>query len=72
MYGFGRQVLKPSPCPYHKMDRKELDDQVVVLDSHHVARKLVVFQPYAGVRGAITLGDVGQCVYLWGKVCLSK
>jgi hypothetical protein len=43
MYGIGMQVLKPSPCPFCKMDRKELDDQVVVLDSRHVARELVVF-----------------------------
>jgi hypothetical protein len=31
MYGDDEQVLDPSPCPFHKVDMKELDDQVVVL-----------------------------------------
>jgi hypothetical protein len=70
MYGVGRQVLEPSPCPFHKMDMKELDDQVVVLDSHHAAHKSVVFKPHVGIRGAIVLGDVGWCAYLWERLCL--
>jgi hypothetical protein len=46
MHGVGRQVLETSPCPFHKMDKKELDDQLVVLDPRHAARELVVFQPH--------------------------
>jgi uracil phosphoribosyltransferase len=59
MYGAGRQVLEPSCHPLCKMDKNELDDQVVVLDSRHAARESVVFQPYAGIHGAIVLGDIG-------------
>jgi hypothetical protein len=65
------QVLEPSPCPFREMDRKELDDQVVILDSRRVVHELVVFQPYAGIRRAVVLGDVGRRMYLQGKLCLS-
>jgi hypothetical protein len=49
------------------MDMKELDYQVVVLDSRHAICESVVFQPHTEIRGAIVLHDVGRRTYLWGN-----
>jgi hypothetical protein len=46
MHCADQQVLETSPCPFRKMDKKELDDQLVVLDPRHAARESVVFQPH--------------------------
>jgi hypothetical protein len=32
---------------------EELDDEVVVFDSHHATCETVIFQPYARVRGPV-------------------
>jgi hypothetical protein len=43
MDGVAWQVLKPVPCSLHEVDGEELDDQMVVLDSRHVAGKTIIF-----------------------------
>lgn len=42
MYGAGQQIPEPDPCLFREVDGEELDDQVVILDSRHAARKAVV------------------------------
>jgi hypothetical protein len=42
----GWQVLEPGSRPLREVDREELDDEVVILDSHHVTHEAVILRPY--------------------------
>jgi hypothetical protein len=35
-------MLEPDPRSFREVDGEELDDQVVILDPHHVAHEAVV------------------------------
>lgn len=61
-------MLEPGPCPLREIDRNELDDQVIILDSHHAEGKEVVFQPDAIIGSPVILGDVCWCAHLCAKV----
>jgi hypothetical protein len=63
-------VLEPGPRPLREIDRKEPDDQVIILDSRHAEGKAVVFQPDAIIGSPVIFGDVCWCTHLCGKCSL--
>jgi hypothetical protein len=52
------------------MDGQELDDQGIILDSHHVVGKTIVFQPNTKIGGLVVFANVGGCAHLRWNVCL--
>lgn len=70
MDGAARQVRKLGPRPLREVDSEELDDHMVVLDSHHAAGKTIMFQPDAGICGPIILSDVCWRSHLSGELHL--
>lgn len=65
-----RQVHELGPRPLREVDSEELDDHMVVLDSHHAAGKTIMFQPDAGICGPIILSDVCWRSHLSGELHL--
>jgi hypothetical protein len=61
MDGVAQQVLEPCPLPFREIDGHRLDNQGIILDSYHVAGKVIVFQPNTEIGGPVVFGNVGWC-----------
>lgn len=58
MDGVGWQMLELGPRSLRKVEGEELEDEVVVLDSHHATREAVIFQPCTGIQRPIVHGNI--------------
>jgi hypothetical protein len=65
-------MLELDPRPFCQVDGEELDDEVVVLDSRHVASKAIVFQPYVGIRRPIVFGNICWHPHLCRELILAN
>lgn len=70
MVGAARQMVESGSCPLSEVEGEELDDQVIILDPHHAAGKVIVFQPDTKIGGSVVLCDVCWRPHFHWKLCL--